>query len=167
MQPTRVAFFSAVVFALAACAASGPEHPAATETSDSASITGHWIRDGMSTTWEGHRLESIDGTKVSYGLAFNPYVVTVKVEPGTRKLIALTLFNVGTAQYSATVPMEVTIKPRTAYVINAALSGQYIDAWLEDSGSGERASENFRGECKKSVAGGIGFKQGPCVEPTQ
>lgn len=127
------------------------------------SISGKWHKDGL-LIWEGHRLDTVDGKSVSFGFAPNPYKVTVKVEPGRRKLVVLALFNNDRTQLSATVPMDVTILPTTKYVINAVVKGTYIDAWLEVAGTGEKASEVFKGLCEKSVAEGMFFRKGPCTD---
>lgn len=134
---------------------------------EASSITGKWVREGPASTWEGHRLDSVDGKKISFGFALKPYVVPVKVEPGPRKLVVLALFNVEQTQYSATIPMDVVIKPSTAYTINAAISGSRIESWLEIMDTGEVASDRFRGACRRSVASGVGFWVGPCVPSTQ
>lgn len=150
-----------------ACSLTPTVPSADNQSADTSSITGRWVREGLASTWEGHRLDSIDGKKISFGFTIRPYLVPVKVEPGPRKLVVVALFNVDQTQYSATIPMDAFIKPSTAYTINAAISGNKIESWLEIADTGEVASERFRGECRKSVAGGVGFLVGPCVPRTQ
>ena len=152
---------ASLVVALAGCATTDRVTSRQSEATTSTSIAGHWRKDRMQM-WEGHRLDSVDGKTISFGLALNPYAVVVNVEPGQRKLVVLTLFNINNTQLSATIPMTVDLKPATNYAINAVASGVYIEAWLEVAGSGEKASETFKGVCHKSTAEGMFFKKGPC-----
>ena len=149
-----------------ACASNDAGLAPRADTPLSTSITGKWQKDGL-TKWEGHRLDTVDGKSVSFGFASNPYAVTVKVEPGQRKLVVLALFNIDRTQLSATIPMDVTLLPATDYRIGAAVSGAYIESWLEVVATGQKASDVFKGPCQKSVAEGMLFRKGPCTVTSQ
>jgi hypothetical protein len=152
-------FVSVLVFS--GCAVNNIDSPSQSGANSSTSITGRWQKQEL-TLWEGHRLDAIDDKSVSFGLAMNPYTVTIPVEPGERKLVVLALFNNGRVQLSATIPMVVILKPATKYRINAAVKGSYIEAWLEIMGTSEIASEVFKDNCVRSAFDGVGFKRTSC-----
>lgn len=164
MNSLRVAAIVIAMAILVACAVTGDNLLTKTTSADSSSIVGQWQRSGLSPVWHGYRLDSVDGEKVSYGLTLNPYIVPIEIDPGSREIVVYTIFNTGTTQLSANIPMTVDIKPSTKYVINALVSGKYIEAWIEHATTGEKASATSRGDCKKSVAVGFGFIVGPCTD---
>jgi hypothetical protein len=84
MNAFRVAAIAVATAMVAACAGTSDNLMTKTTTTDSSSIVGQWQRSGLSSAWHGYRLDSVDGEKVSYGLTFNPYIVPIKIDPGSR-----------------------------------------------------------------------------------
>jgi hypothetical protein len=151
-----------IISLLASCASVDNGVVLHSQSVNAAIVTGRWNKDKL-LIWEGHRLDVVDGTPVSFGWVSNPYSVGVRIDPGHRKLVILALFNNSSTQYSATIPMEVDLKPSVNYMINANISGNFIESWLEVATTGERVTDKFRGQCLKSVALGNGlFQKGPC-----
>ena len=108
MRTTKAIAVVLLSVLLASCAVTENATIAHSQSPDAVSVAGRWHKEGL-LKWEGHRLDSVDGKSVSFGLVSNPYAAAVKVDPGHRKLVVLALFNVDRTQYSATIPMEVDL----------------------------------------------------------
>lgn len=152
---------AALTLALTGSASIDSEGPAQASSSNTASIVGRFHRDTF-LTWQRHSIDSIDGRKVEFGFFSDSGTSPVAVEPGHRKLVVNVLFNHDSKQFSATVPLEVELKPSTKYTINAVVLGTQIEAWLDSVTTGERVSEKFRATCKLSVYYGYAIRTGPC-----
>ena len=166
MNTAKHVAFTALMMTLAGCATTDSGTPTQSpSSSNAASIVGRFQRDTL-RTWQRYGLESVDGKKVEFGLMSDASTSPVNVDPGHRRLVVTTLFNRDSKQYSATVPMEVELKPSMKYTINAAVSGTHIEAWLDVVATGERATDKFRAMCKMSEHFGYVIRTGPCPGTT-
>jgi hypothetical protein len=161
MKTAKRLVITSLVMALAGCATTDSASPTQRPEPNGTSITGRFHRDTV-MTWQRYGLESVDGKKVEFGFLSDAYTTPVDVEAGRRKLVVTALFNKDSKQYSATVAMDVDLKPSVKYTINAAVSGKYIDAWLDIAATGERATEKFTAVCKFSEHFGYVIRTGPC-----
>lgn len=132
---------STLILILSGCSTFGVGIHEVTASYDVAIVKGSFNRESA-FTWMSFSLYSINGEKVPYGFFSAP--PPVKLVPGKHSLVVLASFNNGIgAPSEAKVSLLVDLKGGTTYQISGTVSGNHVEAWLDNAATKEKSSPSF------------------------